>query len=76
MNNGNIKDLTSAITLQAVRDYFSKGATPKKRRKILRELRSTWMDFITDGMSVIVAEQLELHPDEIAERLRLNHEIN
>lgn len=75
MNNGNIKDLTSAITLQAVRDYFAKGVTSEERQKILYELRSTWMRFITNGNSVIVAEQLELHPEEIAERLRLHHEI-
>lgn len=76
MKGSNITDLVSAITLQAVRDYFEADITPEKRDTILKELRSTWMDTITNGNSVIVAEQLELHPEEIAERLRLHHEIN
>jgi hypothetical protein len=33
------------------------------------------MDFLTDGQSVIIAEQLELHPKEIAERLRRNADM-
>lgn len=62
-----IKNVTSAIMLQAVKDYFK--SSPKGQTQILKDLRSTWMDYITDGTSVLVAEQLELHPQAIAERL-------
>ena len=62
-----IRNLACAIVMQAVKDYIS--GTPKKQAEILKDLRSTWMDFITEGTSVLVAEQLELHPQEIAERM-------
>lgn len=63
-----IKNLTSAIMLQAVKDYFK--SSPKGQTQILTELRSTWMDYITDGMSVLVAEQLEIRPEQIRVRLQ------
>ena len=66
----NIRNLTSAITLQAVKDFIDGNA--KKRQAVLRDLRSAYMRLITDGLSLVVAEQLELHPEEIAERLRRN----
>lgn len=66
MNDALARNLACAITMQAVRDYFS---MPKKQKSILADLRSEWMDFITNGMSVVVAEQLELQPDAIRKRL-------
>ena len=69
----NYKQLAAAITLQAVKEYVY--ATRAKQKAILKDLRSAWMDFITDGFSLIVAEQLEKRPDEIRENLRLHHEI-
>ena len=70
MTNAQARELACAITMQAVKDYFARNATVKKRREILKDLRSAWMDFITDGTSVAVADQLEKHPKEIAERMR------
>ena len=70
-----IRNLGSAIILQAVKDYFGPKATPETRETILKDLRSSRLKFITNDMSEIVAEQLELHPEEIAERLRRNEEI-
>ena len=70
MSDANIRNLTCAITMQAVKDYFASGVTPKKQQTILRELRAPWMDFITNGLSVVVAEQLEKNPKEIRERVR------
>lgn len=75
MTEESIRRLAAAVTLQAVRDYFAKGASDKKRKKILKDLRSPWMDMLTNGTSVNVAEQLEKHPAEIRERLRKHHEI-
>ena len=68
MNTENIRSLTSAIMLQAVKD-FARGSA-KIRQAILKDLRSKWMDFISDGFSLIVAEQLEKHPEEIIARMR------
>lgn len=68
MSDIGIRNLAAAINLQAVRDYLA--GTPEQKRVILKDLRSTRMDFITRGQSVMVAEQLELRPDEIAENLR------
>lgn len=70
MTDSDVRELTCAIMMQAVRDYFADGITDEKQREILRELRSKWMDYITNGTSVVVAEQLEKNPKEIKARLR------
>lgn len=85
MNDANIRNLACAIVLQAVRDYFTKEEYKtekkteemfaKKRKTILKDLRSSYMNLITQGTSIIVAEQLELHPEEIAARMRQHHEM-
>lgn len=74
-----IRQLASAIILQAVRDYFIKKEYKtvkkteemfdKKRKEIIKDLRSAYMDMLSNGQSVLVAEQLEKHPEEIAVRL-------
>lgn len=69
MNEFAIRQLAAAVMLQAVEDYFGKKATPKKRQAILKDLRSRWMQDLSNGNSLIIAEQLELHPNEIAERV-------
>lgn len=70
MTDNQARELACAITMQAVRDYFATGVTVKKQCAILKDLRSKWMDFITNGLSITVAKQLEENPDEIRERLR------
>ena len=75
ITDADAKNIACAITMQAVKDYFATGVTEKKKQTILIELRSEWMKFIHDGMSLIVAEQLELHPEEIRERVRRESEI-
>ncbi len=80
MTDKAIHNLASAIIMQAVRDYFTKqeyktkGKTEamfiKKRKAILKDLRSPYMDMLSNGTSIVVAEQLEKHPEEIADRLR------
>lgn len=74
-----VRELACAIMLQAAKDYFIKEKYKtekkteamfiKKRKTILEDLRSSYMDLLSNGTSIVVAEQLELHPDEIAERL-------
>jgi hypothetical protein len=73
MTDFSTRELACAITMQAVRDYFDCPESGKKA--ILKELRSKYMEFITNGTSVIVAEQLELHPEEIRTRLQKNGEL-
>lgn len=69
----NARQLIASVLLQGARDYC-KTKSETSRNTILKDLRSSRMDSISDGMSLIVAEQLELHPEEIAERLRQNCE--
>jgi hypothetical protein len=69
----NARQLVMSIIYRATSEYC--GSNSESHRKaILKDLRSRYMNEISDGMSVIVAEQLELHPEEIAERLRRHHE--
>lgn len=73
MTTESIRRLAAAVTMQAVRDYFR--ASTKKKQVILKDLRSHWMDMLTNGTSINVAEQLEKHPAEIAERLRRYNKV-
>ena len=66
-----IKNLASAVLLQAAKDYCS--GDDRQRARILKELRSKWMQELTalnDCNSLIVAEQLEKNYEAIAPRLR------
>lgn len=67
MNDFAIRQLAAAVTLQAVKDFCN--GSDKKKVKILKDLHSRWMQDFTNGHSLIVAEQLELHPDEIRARV-------
>ena len=57
------------VVEQAVRDFFN-AVDEGQRKKVLRELRSQWVDLITFGLGPIVAEQLKLHPKEIEKRFK------
>ena len=69
MNEFAIRQLAAAVMLQAVKDYFDETYSQKKRKRIPQELRSRWMQDFTNGFSLIVVEQLELHPEEIRARI-------
>ena len=62
-----IKQLGCKVMYQAVKDFANGNET--KRKEIINDLRSKWMCNFTNDMSIIVAEQLELHPDEITARI-------
>jgi len=68
MSDHAIRQLAAALMLQAVKDYFH--SSTGKKRVILKDLRSAWMRFLTNGTSVNIAEELEKHPEEIRERMR------
>ena len=67
--NDSIHGLACAVCLQAVKDYFA-TTYDSSRKAILKDLRSPWMEMFSNGLSVVVAEQLEKNPKEIKERLR------
>ena len=67
----NINALAAATVMQAVRDYLP--ATPQRKQIILRELRSPWMCWFSNGTSENIAEQLENNAEEIATRMKLHY---
>ena len=64
----NARQLVSTIVYRAAHDYCC--TTSKKRRtEILKDLRSARMDALSDGISVIVAEQLVKNESAIKSRI-------
>lgn len=70
----NARQLVMTIIYRAAEDYCF-TVSDKKKQAILKDLRSPCMNDISNGMSILVAEQLELHPEEIAERLQRHSEV-
>ena len=68
MNDYAIRQLAAAVTLQAVKDFFH--SSTGKKKIILKDLRSPWMQLLTNGTSKNVADELEKNPEEIRERFR------
>ena len=66
-----MKNLGAAVLLQAVKDYFNE--TTVRQEIIIKDLKSDWLDFLTNGMSTVVAEQLILNPEQIKNRLGGNY---
>lgn len=66
----NYRQLGFKVALRAGIDYFQ-TASKKKRAEILRDLRSSWMDFITNGLSVALAEKLETSPTTVEKGLKM-----
>lgn len=48
---------------QAVKDYFN--ADEFGKQAVLKDLCSAWMDWLTDGLSVILANKLENNSERI-----------
>jgi len=66
-----IRQLGSAVILQAVKDFFE--VPPKKQKVIIKDLKSEWMNFLTDGKSLIVAEQLKSNPGKIKRMVKRHY---
>lgn len=64
----NARQLFMTVVHRAVVDYC-RSASESRKAAILKELRSKYMDCVSDGMSVIVAEQLEKNCDIIRARI-------
>ena len=69
----NAHQLIAAILFQATKDYCE-TRSEASRDKIIKDLRSSRMEYISNGMSIVVAEQLKKHPDEIRDRVRRDTE--
>jgi hypothetical protein len=57
------KRLGYAVLKQAIKDYID--APAERRKKILKDLKSPWMDWLTNGMSLVAAQQLKNNPRRI-----------
>jgi hypothetical protein len=66
MYEENYKELGCAVAIQAMKDYFVSSAA--KQRAIIKDLKSPWMELITGGASVCLAEKLKSNPKEIEKR--------
>ena len=62
------RGLCMAIILRAVKDYLM--ANEGNRKVILKDLRSEWCEFISNGLSLVIAEKLEKSPSVIKARLK------
>ena len=69
-----IKNLACAVLLQATKDYFK--STESQQKQIIKDLRSTWMEQFSNGLSLVVANELIKNPEEIQERIKRNNALN
>ena len=71
--NYNARQLVATIIHRAVNDYC-RTTSDKRKAEILKDLRSSRMDMLSDGMSVIAAEQLVKNGDAIKTRILKDEE--
>lgn len=65
----NYRNLANAIAIQAARDY-AEETRPTGKRAIIRQLRSEYMDFITDGLAPMLANALIKDENAVIRRIR------
>lgn len=66
----NYKALGCAVITQAIKDYFNKETDKEEKKEIIRDLKSPWMDYLTNGLSLMAAQQLKENPGAICRKLR------
>ena len=64
----NYKNLACATVKEALKEYFEVDNQGKK--SILKDLRSEWMDWFTNGLSIVAAQHLETNPWKIRKILK------
>ena len=74
LSDKNVEDLASAVLLRTVKDYCR--APKEEKDVILKRLKGGWMEFFTNGQSLIVAEQLPIRERAIRNRLKIAGELN
>lgn len=68
-NETGVRNLASAMLLQAAEDYLD-TKKPEKKEQIIKDLNSRWNRFFTNDMSIVVAEKLKTHPGQIKRNLK------
>ena len=66
--NENYKQLGYAVAVQAITDFFNE--TPVGKSIILKQLKSKWMNYLTNDLAWRLAEELEKNPKEVKRRFR------
>ena len=69
----NYQQLGYAIAIQAAKDYQSiEGVetSPAKRREIIKDLRSPYMELITNGLSIMLADALRCDYKVVVARIK------
>lgn len=64
------RELGAVITYQAIRDFIACRKEPAKRAAIIKQLKSPYMDLISNGLAPILAEKLETNPREVCNRVK------
>ena len=69
------RQLACGIILESAKQYCDPKTTPQMKSKIRKDLRNNQLlNGLTDDLAIHTAEQLELHEDEIADRLGLSED--
>lgn len=69
----NYKNLGCAIAIQAAKDCVSidgKITSPQKRAAIIKQLRTPYMDTITNGLASMLADELEKDYKAVFKRIK------
>ena len=69
----NYKQLGYAVVIQAIKDYIEAEHSPKKQRAIIKQLRSPWLDWLSNGLSVQLADRLKTNARETYDRLKKSY---
>lgn len=64
------RKLGMAIVWELLKWYCEKGTDKYTRKSLLKDFRSDYLNQLSDGMALVVAEQLEKNPKEIIERVK------
>ena len=69
------RELGATITYQAIRDFIENRKEPAKRAAIIKQLKTPYMDLISNGLAPILAQKLETNPREVCNRVKqIDHE--
>ena len=72
----NYQQLGYAVAVQALKDFFAgteegvEIVIDKDRKKILKKLKSPWMNFISNNLAWRLAEELTKNPEEVRRRFK------
>ena len=69
------RELGATITYQAIRDFIENRKDAQKRATIIQQLKSPYMDLISNGLAPILAQKLATNPREVCNRVKqIDHE--